>query len=51
MNKDQNKMEKIKEETDISTRCIPFECGLENAGKCIYCKKDTPNKVLFGKAY
>ncbi|MBI3305640.1 proline--tRNA ligase [Candidatus Nomurabacteria bacterium] len=43
--------EKIKEETNASTRCIPFEDGLDNAGKCIYCKKDAPNKVLFAKAY
>lgn len=43
--------EKIKEETSASSRCIPFEGGLGNAGKCIYCKKDAPNKVLFAKAY
>ncbi|OIO46423.1 MAG: proline--tRNA ligase [Parcubacteria group bacterium CG1_02_37_51] len=43
--------EKIKEETNASTRCIPFEGGLGNVGKCIYCKKNAPNKVLFAKAY
>lgn len=43
--------EKIKEETNASTRCIPFDGGLDNVGKCIYCKKDAPNKVLFAKAY
>ncbi len=48
---DKNCEEKIKEETNASTRCIPFEGGLNNAGKCIYCKQDAPNKVLFGKAY
>lgn len=48
---DRNCEEKIKEETNASTRCIPFGGGLGNAGKCIYCKKDAPNKVLFAKAY
>jgi prolyl-tRNA synthetase len=48
---DKNCEEKIKEETNASTRCIPFEDGLDNAGKCIYCKKDASNKVLFAKAY
>lgn len=43
--------ERIKEETNASTRCIPFDDGLDNAGKCVYCKKDAPNKVLFAKAY
>ena len=43
--------EKIKEETNAGSRCIHFEGGLGNAGKCIYCKKDAPNKVLFAKAY
>ncbi len=48
---DRNYEEKIKEETSASTRCIPFDSGLGNAGKYIYCKKDAPNKVLFAKAY
>ncbi len=48
---DKNCEEKIKEETNASTRCIPFEDGLDNAGKCIYCRKDALNKVLFAKAY
>lgn len=48
---DKNCEEKIKEETSASTRCIPFDGGLGNAGKCIYCKNDAPNKVLFAKAY
>jgi len=43
--------EKIKEETNASTRCIPFEGGVGNKGKCIYCGKEAPNKVLFAKAY
>lgn len=43
--------EKIKEETNASTRCIPFEGGLGNKGECIYCKQEAPNKVLFAKAY
>lgn len=42
---------KIKEDTNASTRCIPFEGGLGNKGTCIYCGKDAPNKVLFAKAY
>jgi len=48
---DRNCEEKIKEETNASARCIPFDGGLGNTGKCIYCKKDAPNKVLFAKAY
>jgi len=43
--------EKIKEETNANSRCIPFDGGVDNSGKCIYCGKDAPNKVLFGKAY
>jgi prolyl-tRNA synthetase len=43
--------DKIKEETQASTRCIPFEGGMNNSGKCIYCNKDTDRKVLFAKAY
>lgn len=43
--------EKIKEETQASTRCIPFDGGLGNTGICVYCKKEAPNKVLFAKAY
>jgi len=42
---------KIKEETQASTRCIPFEGGLGNKGICVYCKKEADNKVLFAKAY
>lgn len=48
---DKNCEEKIKEETNASARCLPFDCGLGNIGKCIYCKKDAKNKVLFAKAY
>lgn len=48
---DKNCEEKIKEETNASARCIPFENGLDNSGKCIYCKRDASNKVLFAKAY
>ena len=43
--------EKIKEETNASTRCIPFDGGLGDTGKCIFCKKDAQNKVLFAKSY
>lgn len=43
--------EKIKEDTNASSRCIPFEDGLDNQGKCIYCGKTAPHKVLFAKAY
>lgn len=48
---DKNCEEKIKEETNASTRCIPFDGGLGDVGKCIFCKKDAQNKVLFAKAY
>jgi prolyl-tRNA synthetase len=48
---DKNCEEKIKEETNASSRCIPFEGGEGNKGQCVYCGKDAPNKVLFGKAY
>lgn len=48
---DKNCEEKIKKETNASTRCIPFENGLDNSGECIYCKRDASNKVLFAKAY
>jgi prolyl-tRNA synthetase len=41
----------IKEETGASTRCIPFEGGVNNHGNCIYCSKSAPNKVIFAKAY
>lgn len=43
--------EKIKEETNSTSRCVPFENGIGNSGKCISCKKDASNKVLFAKAY
>ncbi len=43
--------EKIKEDTKASSRCIPFDGGVGNKGKCIYCGKDAPHKVLFAKAY
>jgi prolyl-tRNA synthetase len=48
---DKNCEEKIKEETNASTRCIPFDGGLGDTGKCIFCKKDAQNKVLFAKSY
>lgn len=43
--------EKIKDETGASSRCIPFDGGLANKGQCVYCGKEAPNKVIFGKAY
>ncbi|MFA7252469.1 MAG: proline--tRNA ligase [Candidatus Paceibacterota bacterium] len=48
---DKNCEEKIKEETNSTSRCIPFGNGIGNSGRCIYCKQDAPNKVLFAKAY
>lgn len=42
---------KIKEDTQATVRCIPFDNGLNNNGSCIYCKKEAINKVLFAKAY
>jgi prolyl-tRNA synthetase len=48
---DRNCEEKIKEETNASSRCIPFKDGLDNQGECIYCGKTAPHKVLFAKAY
>ncbi len=41
----------IKKETGFSTRCVPFDGGIGSLGKCIYCEKEGPNKVLFAKAY
>jgi prolyl-tRNA synthetase len=43
--------EKIKEETNASTRCIPLDGGSNNNGTCIYCGKPATNKILFAKAY
>lgn len=34
-----------------SRPCDRFEGGSGNAGKCIYCKQNAPNKVSFTKAY
>ena len=43
--------EKIKEETGLTSRCIPFDNGIGSKGKCIYCNKNAENKVLFAVSY
>ncbi len=43
--------EKIKEETNASTRCIPFESVNDKSGLCIKCNEAAQYKVLFAKAY
>lgn len=42
--------EKIKQETNATIRCIPFEQKPE-VGKCVYSAKASKKRVLFGKAY
>lgn len=41
---------KIKEDTKATLRCIPLDQNHSN-GKCIYCGKDTKQKVYFSRAY
>lgn len=43
--------EKIKEETNASTRCIPFDSVNDKNGVCIKCNAKARYKVLFAKAY
>ena len=43
--------EKIKDETQASTRCIPFEHENDVVGNCIKCGAKGKYKVLFAKAY
>lgn len=40
----------VKEETKATIRCIPFDRDREK-GKCILCGKDSPQRVVFAKAY
>lgn len=42
--------EKIKQETNATIRCIPFEQKPE-VGKCVYSGQASKKRVLFGKAY
>ena len=42
--------EKVKEDTKATIRCIPFDQP-EGKARCIVCGKDSPHKVIFGKAY
>ena len=41
---------KLKEEADVSSRCIPF--GMEPIGnKCVCCGREAKKLVYWGKAY
>ena len=42
--------EKLKNDTGITTRCIPFDKEL-NDTKCAICGKDAKYEVIFGRAY
>ncbi|MBQ1545605.1 MAG: proline--tRNA ligase [Clostridia bacterium] len=42
--------EKVKEETGVGSRCIPFD-QKEIAGTCVCCGKPARTMVLWGKAY
>lgn len=42
--------EKIANAQKITIRCIPFAENKES-GKCIFCGKDSPQRVVFAKAY
>ena len=42
--------EKIKEETGITSRCIPFNEEFRD-GKCIYCNEEATKLVYWGKQY
>ncbi|NUM34102.1 MAG: proline--tRNA ligase [Candidatus Brocadiae bacterium] len=41
---------KVKEETKATIRCIAFGTK-EESGKCIYCGKPSPRRVIFAKSY
>ena len=41
---------KIKEETKATIRCIPFN-SMQMVGKCVYSGKDSPQQVVFARAY
>jgi prolyl-tRNA synthetase len=40
----------IKDRLNVSIRCIPFD-GQKEKGKCIECGKESPQRVVFAKAY
>jgi prolyl-tRNA synthetase len=40
----------IKEETQATTRCVPFDQEGED-GSCIYCGKESTTRIIFAKAY
>lgn len=42
--------DKIKEESGITSRCIPFDEKFEG-GKCVYCGKEATKLVYWGKQY
>jgi len=41
---------KIKDELSVTIRCIPFDSQKEK-GQCIYCGKESAQRVIFAKAY
>lgn len=43
--------EKIKDETGISTRCMPFDKVDLGYNKCIVCGKETDRMLIMGKSY
>ena len=47
-----NKTEKlIKNETNATIRCIPFDSKVDKKQKCIYSRKAAKYEVIFAKAY
>lgn len=46
---DQNIEEKIKNDLNVTLRCIPFD--FQEKGKCIFSGKENSQKVIFAKAY
>jgi prolyl-tRNA synthetase len=41
----------IKDETKATTRCIPFEDGLSNLGKCIKCGEKAHYRPIWARSY
>lgn len=41
---------RIKDDLNVTIRCIPLDAELE-PGRCIYCGKPSPQRVIFAKAY
>ncbi|GIW65385.1 MAG: proline--tRNA ligase [Candidatus Parcubacteria bacterium] len=41
---------KIKEETKVTSRCLPLDAKLEK-GRCIYCQKEAKHRWLFAQSY